>query len=100
MRWTHQNGHIVLFILAILVIMYSLITYQWVLTIIAIVFIALAIIVLDGIRRIENQAERFHSTGDQIAIELDSLKEMVESTKQDTRAIKECLERLEKRRLP
>ncbi len=82
------------------IFVYTVITSQWGLMTIAIVLIALVLVGLNALQRIENQAEQSHGTNEQIVTELNSLKELVESVRQDTNDIEQRLERLEERELP
>ncbi|WP_301665424.1 hypothetical protein [Methanoculleus frigidifontis] len=50
MAWNPRNNRILLVILAVAIFVYGLITFQWMLMIIAIVLIALAFVVLDRLR--------------------------------------------------
>ncbi len=90
MAWNPRNNRILLFILAVAVFVYGLITFQWMLMIIAIVLIALAFVVLDMLRWIEDRTERF-------VAELTALKDEVAAVGQDIRAIRE---ELEEKKLP
>jgi uncharacterized ion transporter superfamily protein YfcC len=85
MAWNPRNNRILLFILAVAVFVYGLITFQWMLMIIAIVLIALAFVVLDMLRWIEDRTEQF-------VADLTALKDEVAAVGQDVRAIREELE--------
>ena len=94
-----RNQIILILILSAIVVVYGILTLQWVSMLIAIIFIAFVLVMSDILREVKAQREQFNSFNECISTDINCLKESVESIKYDICEIKQILDKMEKRNL-